>query len=596
MIDIFYTKRNNNKLFTDFDNIVKIKDTQNYSPIYKCFFSLNHSNYNNINLNNSRYITNINQKISENVYDITYEFKTKNGNIEKKNIESFFKFIPIIDVTNFLKGKYHNETLDLPIFKNVENNVFLSSKNNISDKIHRENNQAYVDMFFNYLSSKLLIDHNFIHGIKFYGSFVGIKEKLVLNVADDIIYLYENEYFRNSKDILYEIDDFDESLFFENETRSNRNKLSISDKNMSIELDNIKDNFSNDFSGIFKLTTENLDVFNQDNVNFKHITEITDISVNEHNFCIPNYKNKNESYQKTNSTPSSRTSGTNYDEIDSQEDTESSDNSDSDSECETSSSLESEILQMTVFNYPIQIACLEKLNRTMDSIMIESIRNQESIKDSEWIAYLAQVVMMLITYQKLFDFTHNDLHTNNIMYVETKKQNLYYKVDSVHYKIPTYGKIFKIIDFGRAIYKYKDVNICSDCYYFNEDAGTQYNFPPYYNKDKPLLYPNKSFDLCRLGCALYNYLDYDDKMANMKLKKIINHWCEDYKGRNILYKKDGVERYEDFKLYKMIARTVNDKLPIDELKKHFGHFKVSKKNINKKNKIINIDKLEKCYI
>ena len=38
MIDIFYTKRNNNKLFADFDNIVKIKDTQNYSPIYKCFF------------------------------------------------------------------------------------------------------------------------------------------------------------------------------------------------------------------------------------------------------------------------------------------------------------------------------------------------------------------------------------------------------------------------------------------------------------------------------------------------------------------------------------------------------------------------------
>ena len=53
------------------------------------FFSLNHSNYNNINLNNSRYITNINQKISENVYDITYEFKTKNGNIEKKILKVF---------------------------------------------------------------------------------------------------------------------------------------------------------------------------------------------------------------------------------------------------------------------------------------------------------------------------------------------------------------------------------------------------------------------------------------------------------------------------------------------------------------------------
>ena len=30
--------------------------------------------------------------------------------------------------------------------------------------------------------------------------------------------------------------------------------------------------------------------------------------------------------------------------------------------------------------------------------------------------------MMLITYQKLFNLTHNDLHTNNIMYIETDKR------------------------------------------------------------------------------------------------------------------------------------------------------------------------------
>ena len=27
----------------------------------------------------------------------------------------------------------------------------------------------------------------------------------------------------------------------------------------------------------------------------------------------------------------------------------------------------------------------------------------------------------LITYQKTFHFTHNDLHTNNIMYIKTEK-------------------------------------------------------------------------------------------------------------------------------------------------------------------------------
>ena len=41
------------------------------------------------------------------------------------------------------------------------------------------------------------------------------------------------------------------------------------------------------------------------------------------------------------------------------------------------------------------------------------------------------------------------------MYVETDKQNLVYHFDNKYYKVPTFGKIWKIIDFGRAIYKFK---------------------------------------------------------------------------------------------------------------------------------------------
>ena len=56
----------------------------------------------------------------------------------------------------------------------------------------------------------------------------------------------------------------------------------------------------------------------------------------------------------------------------------------------------------------------------------------------------------------MFEFTHNDLHTNNIVYVSTEKKYLYYRYDNKHYKVPTYGRIYKIIDFGRAIYKFKN--------------------------------------------------------------------------------------------------------------------------------------------
>ena len=52
------------------------------------------------------------------------------------------------------------------------------------------------------------------------------------------------------------------------------------------------------------------------------------------------------------------------------------------------------------------------------------------------------------------------------------------------------------------------------------------------------------------------------------------------------------ERYPDFKLYKMIARTVHNHTPEKQLEKeYFNKFKISKKKINKNQKIVNIDNI-----
>jgi hypothetical protein len=197
--------------------------------------------------------------------------------------------------------------------------------------------------------------------------------------------------------------------------------------------------------------------------------------------------------------------------------------------------------------------------------------------------------------------THNDLHTNNIMYNETEKQYLYYCIDGVHYKVPTYGRIFKIIDFGRAIYKYEDKVICSDSYHHEGDAATQYNCEPYFNDKKPKLDPNMSFDLCRLACSIYDFFidDLDEVEEMVKISptfSIINDWIKDDKNRNILYKQNGEERYPDFKLYKMIARSVHNHSPKDQFQRpQFDSFKIAKKKINKKAYIMNIDKLPVYY-
>jgi hypothetical protein len=185
---------------------------------------------------------------------------------------------------------------------------------------------------------------------------------------------------------------------------------------------------------------------------------------------------------------------------------------------------------------------------------------------------LFQVIMTLMAYQKAFAFTHNDLHTNNIMYVETQEEFIYYKAAGGKiYKVPTYGRIFKLIDFGRAIYRFQGRVFCSDSFAPGGDASTQYNCEPFMNENKTRLDPNMSFDLCRLGCSIYDFIleveeekdpDFDPDL----LQQTIIDWVTDDNGKNILYMKNGEERYPNFKLYKMIARTVHNKTPEDQLK------------------------------
>ena len=195
----------------------------------------------------------------------------------------------------------------------------------------------------------------------------------------------------------------------------------------------------------------------------------------------------------------------------------------------------------------------------------------------------------------MFAFTHNDLHTNNIMLTPTEKQFIIYQYNKKLYKVPTFGYIYKIIDFGRAIYTFKGHTYYSDSFSEEGDATTQYNCgpfynesntEPYFNENKPRLEPNYSFDLCRLGCSMFDLVlddDKDIKELDDPLCKLISEWCTDDKGRNVLYKSNGEERYPGFKLYKMITRTVHNQEPYKQLDKDiFSGYQISKKKLNKK--------------
>ena len=581
MVDLNYQKRKNIELFKSLEDSKSLflSKTQNYIPIYKRFFSLNDTNWNSINLNHKWYISSIKESDEEN--SNLFECKIKNINTQKtKDKDVFFKLAPLLDPYKYLIGKYDINNKDL--FKLPDIN---SDESSVNPKFVDPNNSAYVDGFFIYLSSTLNQSHNFLHGLDYYGSFLAIKNKYKLNVFDDLEYLTNSDFFNKNKNVLFDINNYDH--IFQDE---NKKKKPIKIEYNSSAKSNLSINSFDEemFEEIFEnsdLNAENLKELNND--------ELIDMS--NSNILENNSKTATIKSSSTCSSRSSHTSSENSDDKESEESNseENGDNKDNeeweDVESDDYSADIEETIEATIPQFPVQVIGMEYCENTFDDLIL----SDELKEENEWFSALMQIIMILITYQKTFAFTHNDLHTNNVMYNTTDKKYLYYCYKKKYYKVPTFGKLFKIIDFGRSIYKYNGKLFCSDSFQNGGDAATQYNTEPYFNDKKPRLEPNYSFDLCRLACSIFDYLvdDLDEVKDLTKcdpVKRLIVEWCLDDKGINMLYKNNGADRYPDFKLYKMIARCVHKHTPQAQLDRpEFKTFEYTKKEIP--SEVIDID-------
>jgi len=559
---------------------INLEKVQNYNPIYERFFSLNETNFNAINLNHVNLLKLVNKKNGNNKYTCEIHFE-KQQETQKKQV--FFKQSPLIDPIQYIVGKLDMSDIDL---------TELPQFNNSTKKISNPNNSAYVDGFFSYLSSQLLNHNQFQHGLDHYGTFTAIKNDYYVNVEDDLEYIVESVFFHENKDVLFKLDNnfHDELINFD--TRSNKKpilfKNDVVTDNVIVDRDSSILNLS-DIDDLTKI--DHLFSDSQNNNAEMELLFRSDISFNT-----------TKKTDESSSGCSSNSSNTHIDEsFSSDEDSCSETGTDSDTHLGSDAGSNSYASGTTATedktnvilpSYPINLICLECCEHTFESLILK-----DELTDAEWESAILQIIFTLITYQKVFHFTHNDLHTSNIMYTTTDKPFLYYKFNNKHYKVQTHGRIFKIIDFGRAIYNFKGQLICSDSFHQKGDAATQYNCEPYFNEQKPRLEPNYSFDLCRLGCSIFDFIIDDisaiDKIRS-PIKKLMISWCYDDKGRNILYKTNGKERYPEFKLYKMIARTVHNYLPQNIVNKDiFKKYIVSKKQIKSKT-IMNIDGYDCC--
>jgi len=617
VIQLNYEKRKNTKLFDQFRkaDMYDFHEIQNYIPIYNKFFDLNETNYNSFNLNNPFYLremyadaeANANIDTTENDdnnFNVVYKLRNKDNDELIQKEEVYVKCAPVLDPFKYFIGKY-NFNVDeckMPTFGQDENNHI-----EFSSKVYDANNSAYVDGFFSYLSGEVLHNYKFVHGLEFYGTYFGIKNNFKVNVIYDIDYLCKSDYFMAHNGTKFFVDDYSKVVNLENSGKLPHITIDHS-KRENISASSIKDEL---FENIFENGGDNnnaecvlLEEVNDDAL---LLTDTDTINENERENT-----NANITSLKSTSTCSSRASFTDDEaetdddndedeDVDCKDEEKDCDDDDIEEDCKSSSDSEmseEEPIFATIPKFPVNVICMEKCEDTMDNLIL----NDEIKSMGEWFAILMQIIMTLIAYQKCFAFTHNDLHTNNIMYIRTEKKFLYYCYNSKHYKVPTYGRIFKIIDFGRSIYKMNNRVFCSDSFKKGEDAATQYNVEPYFNDNKPRIEPNYSFDLCRLACSIFDYIVEDigdvQKIHECSpIVRLIVEWCMDDNGLNVLYKSNGDERYEEFKLYKMIARCVHKHTPQNQLERaEFSNFCVDKKKVPKDDKknVMNIDLMPVC--
>jgi hypothetical protein len=536
---------------------------QNYIPIYKEFFKLNNTNYNAIQLNHEWQLKNIIEP--DDRESRTYEAVIEQTRSKKvRTVRVYIKEAPILDPFKVLTGEM------IPHLDYMTKLPSLSSIDPIHPKTINPYNSAYVDGLFNFING-ILIPHGFLHGVEFYGSFLSIKKNYSFNIVDDLDYLVASKYFKKNNGVLYTVP---EHLFVDTQCVP-LTHITIGPPVVSELIDII--DISEDIATIDEpkepiidtvVSSEGgLDIEPQEEVSFRNSLNFSsdDDSSEQSDTDLITYNELEGQFNDIETDKSLVTDSV----ISNNPEHSKHNTSMSDTDTSSYSTIEEDDDDVfaTIPFFPVQLICIEKCNDTLDSLL-----GDNELCEEELFACMAQIIFILITYQRLFGFTHNDLHTNNIVFTDTNKKFILYTYNNVTYKIPTYGKIYKIIDFGRSIFNINGHLVCSDSYNIKEDAYSQYNFGPCYNSSKPVIEPNYSFDLCRLACSMIDVFihDYDKIKGPTEFSKLLLHLCMDDSGSHILYKKNGDERYPDFKLYKMIARTVHQHTPENVLS--LGYF------------------------
>ena len=505
--------------------------------------------------------------------------RTIYGSTTSEPCKTFIKTVHLLNPIDLIKEKY--TIPDHPLLPQSEN----TWKKTLL-KLHSHNNQAYVDTVANFVLSALRENNLTPHCVLYYGAATGISKKYQYNIS-------------------LEYDTYRQCRWFWKGMKSHSARLTVIRGDADVEeIPNFEEIYKDITSCPFEDTDSEVSEIELEPVTDKDVPEISDVESIK-SFTFDNIEEDAQNVKDIFEINKKVTKRVSLKKNESSSEEES--NSDSDGLTSSEGSDESVELDLDICleipNMPVILIYQEAQEGVMDNLLdedeIDEHKRGSQGWEARWIAWLFQVISVLSFLQNAICFTHNDLHSNNILWRKTDKKFLFYKAkDGTIWRVPTFGKIFTVIDFGRSIFRLGKHLWVSDDHWPDQEAGDQYNFGPFFDHTLPKNPPNPSFDLCRLSVSLLDGLfdkappkkkgkgvsimSQEDTWkvyeTNSPLYNLLWSWTVNKDGHTIYEDKNGDEKYEGFDLYVRIAHDIHNAVPKDQIHKPvFSQFKWKQK-------------------
>lgn len=505
--------------------------------------------------------------------------RTIYGSTTSEPCKTFIKTVHLLNPIDLIKEKY--TIPDHPLLPQSEN----TWKKTLL-KLHSHNNQAYVDTVANFVLSALRENNLTPHCVLYYGASTGISKKYQYNIS-------------------LEYDTYRQCRWFWKGMKSHSARLTVIRGDADVEeIPNFEEIYKDITSCPFEDTDSEVSEIELEPVTDKDVPEISDVESIK-SFTFDNIEEDAQNVKDIFEINKKVTKRVSLKKNESSSEEES--NSDSDGLTSSEGSDESVELDLDICleipNMPVILIYQEAQEGVMDNLLdedeIDEHKRGSQGWEARWIAWLFQVISVLSFLQNAICFTHNDLHSNNILWRKTDKKFLFYKAkDGTIWRVPTFGKIFTVIDFGRSIFRLGKHLWVSDDHWPDQEAGDQYNFGPFFDHTLPKNPPNPSFDLCRLSVSLLDGLfdkappkkkgkgvsimSQEDTWkvyeTNSPLYNLLWSWTVNKDGHTIYEDKNGDEKYEGFDLYVRIAHDIHNAVPKDQIHKPvFSQFKWKQK-------------------